>query len=128
MPNYGRWLPGSQAFGSTTQVVPYPVRLGTTYYDAGPAGARPGSVTEFDPPRHISFRHTMALKFGPFSGDADITIRYTFEPLGRVTRVIRALDMALQVPVLLRPFVIYAFNKENVRILAELKRHVEAQA
>ena len=128
MPNYGRWLPGSQAFGSTTQVVPYPVRLGTTYYDAGPAGARPGSVTEFDPPRHISFRHTMALKLGPFSGDADITIRYTFEPLGRVTRVIRALDMALQVPVLLRPFVIYAFNKENVRILAELKRHVEAQA
>jgi len=27
MPNYGRWLPGSEAFGATTQVSPYPVRL-----------------------------------------------------------------------------------------------------
>ncbi len=24
MPNYGRWLPGSAAFGSTTDVDPYP--------------------------------------------------------------------------------------------------------
>jgi uncharacterized protein YndB with AHSA1/START domain len=126
MPNYGRWLPGSQAFGGTTQVSPYPVRLGTAYLDAGPAGQRPGSVTEYDPPKHIAFHHTMALKLGPFSGDADIHIRYTLEPEGRATRVIRALDMALQAPTLLRPLIIYAFRKENVRILAELKRHVEA--
>jgi hypothetical protein len=33
LPNYGRWLPGSQAFGGTTEVSPYPVRLGTTYLD-----------------------------------------------------------------------------------------------
>ncbi len=45
MPNYGRWLPGSEAFGGTTEISPYPVRLGTTYLDAGPAGQRPGSVT-----------------------------------------------------------------------------------
>jgi hypothetical protein len=45
MPNYGRWLPGSEAFGGTTEVSPYPVRLGTTYLDAGPAGQRPCSVT-----------------------------------------------------------------------------------
>jgi len=42
MPNYGRWLPRSSAFGGTTQVSPYPVCLGTTYLDAGPAGERPG--------------------------------------------------------------------------------------
>jgi hypothetical protein len=30
-PNYDRWLPGSQAFGGTTQVSPYPARLGTTH-------------------------------------------------------------------------------------------------
>lgn len=24
MPNYGRWLPGSQQFGMTTDVTPYP--------------------------------------------------------------------------------------------------------
>jgi hypothetical protein len=46
MPNYGRRLPGSEAFGGTTEVSPYPVRLGTTYLDAGPAGQRPGSVTD----------------------------------------------------------------------------------
>jgi hypothetical protein len=34
MPNYGRWLPGSEAFGETTKVSPYPVRLGTPYLDA----------------------------------------------------------------------------------------------
>lgn len=28
MPNYGDWLPGSGAFGRTTDVEPYPVRLG----------------------------------------------------------------------------------------------------
>ena len=49
MPNYGRWLPGSEAFGGTTEVSPYPVRLGTTYLDAGPLGQRPGSVTEYAP-------------------------------------------------------------------------------
>jgi len=38
LPNYGRWLPGSEAFGETTEVSPYPDRLGTTYLDAGPAG------------------------------------------------------------------------------------------
>jgi hypothetical protein len=33
----------------------------------------------------------------------------------------------MQIPLLLKPFVIRAFRKENVRILAELKRYVEAQ-
>ena len=50
MPNYGRWLPGSEAFGGMTEVSPYRVRLGTTYLDAGPLGQRPGSVTGYDPP------------------------------------------------------------------------------
>ena len=45
MPNYGRWVPGSEASGGTTEVSLYPVHLGTTYLDAGPAGQRPGSVT-----------------------------------------------------------------------------------
>lgn len=126
MPNYGRWLPGSQAFGATMQVSPYPVRLGTTYLDTGPAGQRPGSVTEYDPPKHVAFHHTMALKLGPFVGDTDIHIRYTLAPEGRAIRVIRTLDMMLQAPSLLRPLIIYAFRKENVRILAELKRYVEA--
>ncbi len=129
MPNYGRWLPGSEAFGGTTKVSPYPVRLGTTYLDAGPAGQRPGSVTEYDPQKHIAF-HTMLLKKGPLTANIDAHIRYSFEPEERATRVIRALDLTIQIPDLLKvaePLVAWVFRKENVRILAELKGYVEAQ-
>lgn len=130
MPNYGHWLPGSEAFGATTQVSPYPVRLGTTYLDGGPAGERPGTVTEYDPPRHLGFHHTMLVKKGPLTADIDVHIRYTLQQIERGTHVIRALDLTIQMPGLMKlaaPFVIAAFRKENVRMLAELKRYVEAQ-
>jgi hypothetical protein len=42
----------------------------------------------------------------------------------------RDLDLTIRIPGLLRvaePLVVHAFRKENVRILAELKRYVEAQ-
>jgi len=71
MPNYGRWLPGSQAFGGTAEVSPYPVRLGTTYLDAGPAGQGPGSVTEDDRPKSIGFHHTILLKQWPLTANID---------------------------------------------------------
>jgi hypothetical protein len=70
-------LPGSEAFGGTTKVSPYPVRLGTTYLDAGPAGQRPGAVMEYDPWKHIAFHHTMLLKKGPLTANIDAHIRYT---------------------------------------------------
>jgi uncharacterized protein YndB with AHSA1/START domain len=130
MPNYGRWLPGSEAFGETTEISPYPVRLGTTHLDAGPAGWRPGSVTGFDRPKYIAFHHTMLLKQGPLTANIDVHIRYTFEPVERATCVIRDLDLTIQIPGLRKlaePLVVYVFRKENVRILAELKRYVEAQ-
>jgi carbon monoxide dehydrogenase subunit G len=130
MPNYGRWLPGSEAFGETTEVSPYPVRLGTTYLGAGPAGKRPGSVTGYDPPNYITFHHTILLKRGPLTANIDVHVRYTLEPVERATRVIRDLDLTIQIPGLLKlaePLVSSAFRKENVRILAELKRYVEAQ-
>jgi uncharacterized protein YndB with AHSA1/START domain len=130
MPNYRRWLPGSDAFGGTTEVSPYPVGLGTTYLDAGPAGQRPGSVTAYDPPKHIAFHHTMLLKRGPLTANIDVSIRYTLEPVERATWVIRDLDLTIQIPGLLKvaePLVVFAFRKENVRILAELKRYVETR-
>ena len=131
MPEYGRWLPGSEAFGRTTLVSPYPVRLGTTYLDAGPAGERPGSVTAFDRPKSIAFHQTMRIKRGPLTANCDIHIRCTLEPVeGGATSVIRALDLTIQIPGPLKvaePLVASAFRKENARILAELKRYVEAQ-
>ncbi|MFY9745328.1 MAG: SRPBCC family protein [Acidobacteriaceae bacterium] len=129
MPNYGRWLPGSEAFGATTQVTPYPVRLGTTYLDAGSLGLRPGSVTEFDPPRRLGFHHTMLLKKGPLMANLDIHIHYAFEPAGKTTNVVRALDFTIEMPLLFRlvqPIIVSGLRKENLRTLAELKRYVES--
>ena len=75
LPHYGRWLPDSSAFGGTVDVTPYPVRLGTTYLDAGPI-QKPGKVTEFDRPRHIGFQHTVMIR-SPISTDVEARIRYT---------------------------------------------------
>jgi uncharacterized protein YndB with AHSA1/START domain len=130
LPNYGRWLSGSDAFGDTTQVEPYPVRLGTTYLDAGPAGDRPGRVTEFDPPRRIAFHQTMSIRRGPLRAEVDILIGYMLETVERTTRVVRTLDLDIRIPGLLKlmqPFVVAAFRKENARVLRELKRHLEAR-
>jgi hypothetical protein len=130
MPNYDCWLPGSDSFGGTTQVTPYPVQLGTTYLDGGPLGMRPGAVTEFDPPRRLGFHHTMDLRKGPLRGNADIHILYTLERVNVGTHIIRRLDMAIDIPGLMRlaePLVVRAFRKENLRIMDELKRYVEAQ-
>jgi hypothetical protein len=96
MPNYGRWLPGSEAFGGTTEVSPCPVHLGTTYLDAGPAGQRPGSVTGYYRPKYIAFHHTILLKRGPLTANIDVHIRYRLEPVERATSVVRDLDLAIQ--------------------------------
>jgi len=72
----------------------------------------------------------MLVKRGPLTVDVDVHIRYTLEPEERATNVIRALDLTIQIPGLLKmatPWVKRAFHRENVRILAELKRYVEAQ-
>ncbi len=129
MPNYGRWLPGSEAFGGTTKVEPYPVRLGTTYLDAGPAGERPGSVTAYEYPTRIAFHHTMLIRKGPLLADIDVDINYTFETRGDGTFVDRQLDLSIVIPGPLKlatPFVRYAFKKENLRVLAKLKTYVES--
>ena len=130
MPNYGRWLPGSEAFGPTTQVSPYPVRLGTTYLDAGPAGERPGSVTRFDRPKSIAFHHNMLLKRWPLIANIDAHILYTIEPIDSITAVTRDIDLTIQIPGIMKlaePLVLSAFRKENVRLLPALKCYVEAQ-
>jgi uncharacterized protein YndB with AHSA1/START domain len=127
MPNYSRWLPNSSAFGGTVDVKPYPVRLGTTYLDAGPI-LKPGSVTEFDRPWHISFYHTVQIRKGPLKTDVDAQIRYTFDPGNGSTFVERKLVLAFNLQGIFRlalPLLLYGFDKENTRTLATLKRYVE---
>ena len=127
MPRYGRWLPDSPAFGGTVNVTPYPVRLGTKYLDAGPI-EKPGSVTEYDPPTHISFHHTVQLRQGPLHTDVDAQIRYTFERNVGGTLVDRRLVLTFNlkgISNLALPFILFGFRKENLRTLSALKRHIE---
>ncbi len=123
MPTYGRWLPNSSAFGGTVDVTPYPVRLGTTYVDAGPI-QKPGSVTEYDRPRRISFHHTVQLRRAFLNTDIDAQIRYTFDPRSDGTSVERRLVLTFHLSGLSRlalPLLLYGFRKENNRTLAALK-------
>ena len=129
MPNYPRWLPDSASFGGTINVSPYPVRLGTTYLDAGPI-EKPGSVTEFDRPTHIGFRHTVQIRRGPIRADIDARIRYSFEPRSGGTFVQRELELTSHLQGLarlLKAVILWSFRKENVRTLAKLKHYVEAE-
>ena len=130
MPNYGRWLPDSSAFGGTVDVTPYPVRLGTTYVDAGPI-QKPGSVTEYDRPKHISFHHTVQLRRTFLNADIDAQIRYTFDLTSGGTIIDRRLVLTFNlqgISYLALPLLLYGFRKENNRTLAALKLYVEAQA
>jgi uncharacterized protein YndB with AHSA1/START domain len=128
MPNYARWLPDSSAFGGTVDVAPYPVRLGTTYLDAGPI-EKPGRVTEFDRPRRIAFQHTVQIR-RPIKTDVEARIRYSLEPSQGGTAVLRELDLTIDLCgplVLLRPALLWGFRKENLRTLACLKKYVEGR-
>ena len=97
MPRYDRWLPHSSAFRGTINVTPYPVGLGTTYLDAGPI-EKPGVVTEFDRPSHISFQHTVQIRQRILNTDVEARIRYTFDPNDRGTFVDRALVLYRRSP------------------------------
>ena len=71
----------------------------------------------------------MLLKQGPLEADIDVHVRYTLEPFEGGTFVLCELDLTIRMSGLMKlaePLVRYAFRKENVRILEELKRHVEA--
>jgi uncharacterized protein YndB with AHSA1/START domain len=130
MPNYGKWLPDSSAFGGTINVTPYPVRLGTTYVDAGPI-QKPGSVTEYERPTHIAFHHIVQLRRSFLNTDIDARIRYTLDPMNAGTSVDRRLMLTFNLSGVSRlalPLLLYGFRKENNRTLAALKRYVEEQA
>jgi hypothetical protein len=49
------------------------------YLDAGPI-EKPGLVTAFDRPRHISFLHTVRIRQRLSNTDVEARIRYTLDP------------------------------------------------
>ena len=132
MPNYGEWLPGSDQFGRTTDVEPYPVQLGSRYHDGKPdqpANSWWGTVTGFQPTGSIDFHHTISVR--QLRATVDVHIHYSFEPEHaneQRTLVNRWLVLDVTMPLALRPlrrFITSAFDQENQRTMAAVKRHAE---
>jgi Polyketide cyclase / dehydrase and lipid transport len=132
LPNYGDWLPGSDAFGRTTDVEPYPVRRGSRYHDGKPDQPGKdwwGTVTGFAPPGSVDFHHTISVR--QLLATVDVHIHYSLEADGGGTVVTRWLVLDVTMPVVfrpLRPLVTASFDKENVRTMAALKRYAEEHA
>ena len=132
LPNYGDWLPGSAAYGQTTDVEPYPVGRGSRYRDGKPG--KPGkdwwgTVTGFQPPGSVDFQHTIHVR--QLAATIDVHIHYSIEQQDDETTVSRWLLLDVAMPFVfrpLRPLVTASFDKENVRTMAALKRHAEAQS
>jgi hypothetical protein len=130
MPNYGRWLPPSDAFGATTEVVPYPVQLGSKYHDGKPAEPGKdwwGTVTGFQPPGSIDFHHIIHIR--QLRATVNVHIHYSFEPESQSTLVNRWLVLDITMPAILRPLraiITKSFDMENVRMMAEVKKYAEA--
>ena len=132
LPNYGDWLPGSGQFGHTTDVEPYPVRLGTRYHDGKPDEPGKdwwGTVTGFQPPGSVDFHHTIHVS--QLRATVDVHIHYSLEAEDDHTRVTRWLVLDVTMPAVLRPLrplITSAFDKENVRTMAALKQYAEAHS
>jgi hypothetical protein len=130
MPNYGRWLPGSQQFARTTDVEPYPVQLGSRYHDGKPDEPGKdwrGTVTGFQPPGSLDFHHTITVT--QLRATVDVHIHYSFEPGNDSTQVTRWLVLDITMPAITRPLrrlILSSFDKENLRTMAEVKKYAEA--
>ena len=135
MPNYGRWLPPSGQFARTTDVEPYPVRLGSRYHDGKPGEPGQdwwGSVTGFQPPGSIDFHHTIQVR--QLRATVDVHIHYSSEhdeQDDQRTVVTRWLVLDISMPVVfrpLRPAITARFDQENLRTMAAVKQYAEAHA
>jgi len=125
-------LPGSAAYGQTTDVDPYPVRLGSRYHDGKP-GQRGkdwfGSVTGFQPPGSLDFHHVIHVT--QLRARVDAHIHYSLEREGDGTRLNRWLVLDFAMPLVLRPLrraITSSFDRENVRTMAALAAYAEASA
>jgi hypothetical protein len=104
MPNYGGWLLGSNQFGSTTDIEPYPVRLGSRYHDGKPDHPGKdwwGTVTGFQPPGLIDFHHTITVR--QLKATVDVHIHNSFEKQNGQTHVSRWLVPDIAMPVACAP-------------------------
>lgn len=126
---YKAWLPASRMFTEVMDISDYPVRVGTTYADKGPAAVMRGEVAEMEPPKLIAFRQVTDFKRGVLSGELTMSIRYSLEAVGsRETLVTR--ELGIQTTGLLtvmQPVLAMAIRKEDERVLQRLKEYLEAR-
>ena|SRR5215469_1676584 len=132
LPNYADWLPQSGQYGRTTDVEPYPVRLGSRYHDGKPDEPGKhwwGTVTGFQPPGSLDFQHT--INAGQVMASIDVHIHYSLEPSEAATQVTRWLVLDITMPAIfgpVRPLITSRFDKENQRTMAALKEYAEAHS
>jgi hypothetical protein len=130
LPNYRRWLPSSGQYAETTDVEPYPVRLGSRYHDGRPGEPGKdwwGTVTGFQPPGSLDFHHTIHVK--QLRATIEVHIHYAFEQDGNTTQVTRWLVLDITTPFVFRPLrwlIIRSFDRENRRTMAAVKSYAEA--
>ena len=129
LPGYGRWLSPSGDYAGTTDVEPYPVRLGSRYRDGKPDEPGKfwwGTVTGFQPPGSLDFQHTIEARL--VLATIDVRIHYSFEPAAGGTRVGRWLVLDVAMPFVLRPLrraITSRFDQENQRTMAAVKKYAE---
>jgi uncharacterized protein YndB with AHSA1/START domain len=124
---YDGWLPASSAYRGLTDVSSDPVAMGTTWSEPAASGVRHGTVTEFDPPRKVTFHQPMTLRPKAL-GVIDITVAMDLEPAGASTVVRRLVTLELPWSLKpIRPYVARQFREEGTRTLRALKEFAERE-
>jgi uncharacterized protein YndB with AHSA1/START domain len=127
--NYGQWLSSSALYGSVTKISENPVELGSTYIDKGTSSLMRGSVTEFEPPRRLTFEQSQQMKLLIFNVTLNIRIRYTLESIASGTQVKRDVTIDIRgIPSFIQSVVVNQIRAENERILAKMKAYLEQPA
>lgn len=136
LPEYPTWLPRSESYEATTDVEPYPVRLGTRYHDGKPGEPGKdwwGEVTGFQPPGSLDFHHVIHVR--QLRAQVDVRIHYSFERNDNdgnaTTRVERWLLLDVTMPRALLPLraaIIRQFDRENLRTMAAVRAYADAHA
>jgi uncharacterized protein YndB with AHSA1/START domain len=122
---YHRWLAQSAAYPGTTDISADPIAAGTTYVESGPSGERHGTITEFQPPTHVTFHQPMTMRPKAL-GVIDIYVRYTITPTAASVHVDRIVTLTIPWPLkLVQPLVVRQFRREGERTVLALKAFTE---
>jgi uncharacterized protein YndB with AHSA1/START domain len=124
--HYNQWLSPSALYGSVAKISENPVKLGSTYIDKGTSSLMKGSVTEYEPPRTLTFEQSQQTKLLIFNITVNIRIRYTLDAIATGTQLTRDVSVDIQgIPNFMKSIVINQIRNENERILAKMKAYLE---